>query len=590
MVGTASYELAMTRAVETLGRIPSPPRLFLRILVIFFVIEGAVMLILPSIEGFVPVAALIVDDVLLMVLSAPFLWFAVVRPLRGVALREHARAATVLAHARDGIVTINSHGMVESFNPAAERIFGYAAEEVLDRPVTMLVPARYRDAHRRRLEELAGTNASRVLERVLEGHGLRKDGTDFPVELSLATWRAREGTFHTAVVRDITERKHAEETMQARTNQLEAIRAVAAEITGELELDALLNLITRRAAELLGVKSGSVLLWDEQSQQFCPRTWCGFGDWFKTVKLGLGEGLIGAITPQRQGWIIRDCSASPHVFPDLSEKLGTSSLVDQPLVFRDRLLGAIILSNQGTQRVFTEQDLETLGLFADQAAITIENARLYQEVQSLAIVKERQRLAREMHDSFAQTLGLLHLQLGKVREDHAGIDPHLTAALNDLTRMSEHAYDELRQSIFGLRTMVSRGLGWIPTLTEYLHEFSTRTGIRVTLQTSEEVPDRLPPATEVQFVRIIQEALANVQKHARADHARVRLEREAPWLRVTIEDNGQGFQRDGSDVGKPNHFGLQTMRERAESLGGRLEIVSAPGSGTRVIATVPGEV
>ena len=194
-----------------------------------------------------------------------------------------------------------------------------------------------------------------------------------------------------------------------------------------------------------------------------------------------------------------------------------------------------------------------------------------------------------MHDSFAQTLSLLHLQLRRVQERYAPIDAPLAAVLGDLTAITEHAHDELRQSLFGLRAMVSPGLGWVPTLTEYLREFSARTAVPVRLETVDGLPDRLPPATEVQLVRIIQESLANVAKHARAAHARVLLEADDHCVRVTIEDDGQGFRPEALAATTRTHFGLETMRERAESAGGKLDIDSAPGRGTRIVATLPRE-
>ena len=144
----------------------------------------------------------------------------------------------------------------------------------------------------------------------------------------------------------------------------------------------------------------------------------------------------------------------------------------------------------------------------------------------------------------------------------------------------------MRQSIFGLRTFVSRGLSLVPTLTEYLHEFSAHNGIAVELEVPGGPLGPVPPASEVQAVRIIQEALMNVRKHAAADRARVRLQRDGAWLRVTVEDDGVGWDRAASPNGL--HFGLQMMRERAEGLGGRLEVETAPGRGTRVVATLPG--
>ena len=566
-----------------LARIPSPSVLFFRVVVIFFFTEAAVMLVLPRLLGATDdFAASIVDGTLLIVASAPLLWLLVIRPLRGSAVEEHQRAATILAHASDGILTIDSRASLESFNPAAERLFGYRAEEVLGRSVAVLLPERHRPPHGLALERIPQTAAPANV-----AHGLRKDGSEFAMELSLTTWTAARRIFRTAVVRDITERQRAEEALRARTSQLEAVRAVAGEITREPELSTVLNLITLRAAELFGVRSGSVLLWDNEAQQLRPKTWYGFGDRSKATSFSLGEGFAGVVAQRRHGMFVNDYSTSPFASPPASEAFGTSALVGQPLLYRDRLLGVIILSSLGTERMFTSQDVDLLGLFADQAAIAIENARLYEEVQSLAILQERQRIAREMHDSFAQTLGALHLHLLRTKERYEPTNSDLAAVLGDLSTITEHAYDELRQSIFGLRATVSHGLGWIPTLTQYLHEFSARTAIQVQFESADGLPARLPPATEVQLVRIIQESLANVHKHAKAEHARVRLQLEDQWLRVTIEDDGQGFQSDVLTGTARIHFGLEMMRERAEGVGGTFKIDSVPGCGTRIVARMP---
>lgn len=575
----------MRQATGASSHIPSPLRLFLGILAIVFLAEGVVMLLLPVLLGTGRRAAEpIVDAVLLIVLSAPFLWWSVVRPLRHTALAEHARAATLVANARDGIITVNDEGRVESFNPAAERIFGYEADDVLGEAMTLLVPERHRDA------DLLGTEnvrTSGAAGKSLELHGLRKDGGEFPMELSVTTWKVPEKAFHTVIVRDITERKQAEEALRTRTSQLEVVRAVGAEITRELDLNKVLDLITRRAAELLRVASGVVWLWDEQTQQLRPHRWHGFAEWIAGIRLKLGEGVMGTVAQQRQGMIVHDYSASAYALPACSERLGTSALLVQPLIYRDRLLGVIALSDQGTERTFTDQDLEMLHLLAAQAAIAIENARLYETVGSLAILQERERLAREMHDGLAQALAVLCLKLQQAQEDAAAGQPIRT--VQAMIDIAEEAYEELRVSIFGLRPAVYRGPGLIPSLTEYLHEFRTQHGIPVEMLVAGNRRIDLPLASEVQVIRIVQEALNNVVRHAGACRAWVRLEREDPWVRITIEDDGRGF--DSGVMGSPDRrrFGLQTMQERAEGLGGTLEIHTEPGRGTRIVATLPGK-
>ena len=192
-----------------------------------------------------------------------------------------------------------------------------------------------------------------------------------------------------------------------------------------------------------------------------------------------------------------------------------------------------------------------------------------------------------MHDGLAQSLGLLHMKLSALGS--AAGPPAMADAIREMTHIAQHAYEEARQSIFGLRTFVSRGLGLVPTLTEYLHEFSAQNGIPVALEVADGSLGPLSPASEVQAVRIIQEALTNVRKHAAAERAWVRLQKDGPWLRVSVEDDGVGWNREAPTSRDRLHFGLDTMRERAEGLGGTVEIDTAPGRGTRVVATLPRE-
>ncbi|HWU38580.1 MAG TPA: sensor histidine kinase, partial [Candidatus Acidoferrum sp.] len=220
--------------------------------------------------------------------------------------------------------------------------------------------------------------------------------------------------------------------------------------------------------------------------------------------------------------------------------------------------------------------------------IAIEKARLYEEVRSLATLEERERIAREMHDGLAQALGLLHIKLQAAQERAASPDPaQMTIALQEMTAITDRAYEEVRQSIFGLRTMVARGLGLIPSLTEYLHEFSAQSGIPVELEVVEGLSGHLSHASELQLIRIVQEALANVLKHAKAGRAWVRLHRQGSEIRLSIEDDGRGF--DTTILTSPSHrrFGLQTMRERAKAVGGSLDIESELGRGTRIVASLP---
>ena len=208
--------------------------------------------------------------------------------------------------------------------------------------------------------------------------------------------------------------------------------------------------------------------------------------------------------------------------------------------------------------------------------------------EAMAVIKERQRIAREMHDSLAQALGYLHLKLADLqgRAGAGGTAPS-EVELADLKRVARDAYEEARQAIFGLRGMVSRSLGLIPTLTEYLHDWSRQTAIVVDLQVGADEAIKLPPVVEVQLIGIIQEALANVRKHAGVRHVLVSVERHDEAARVAIHDDGRGFDPSAEAGGSNGRFGLETMRERAESVGGKFAISSRPGQGTRVEVELP---
>ena len=168
----------MKQRDRRIATFPSPLRLFLRVLAIVFLAEAVTMLILPLLlPGARSATTAIADAFLLVVLSAPFLWWFVVRPLRSTAVAERVRATTIVAHAVDGIITINERGVVESCNQAAENIFGYGAEEVAGKPVTDLMPEQYRNAHWGGLERLSSTGESRIIGKTIEVSGLRRDGT-----------------------------------------------------------------------------------------------------------------------------------------------------------------------------------------------------------------------------------------------------------------------------------------------------------------------------------------------------------------------------------------------------------------------------
>ncbi len=176
---------------------------------------------------------------------------------------------------------------------------------------------------------------------------------------------------------------------------------------------------------------------------------------------------------------------------------------------------------------------------------------------------------------------------GAPERPEVGGSPRVAKELEDLAELTEEAYRDVREAILGLResSRVDRGL--VESLRAYLEKYSHQSGVKATLESTLGGEPALQPRTEVQVIRVIQEALTNVRKHSGAGSAVVRLSERDDAVRIVVEDDGRGFDLTGTLFGRDG-YGLHTMRERMELIGGTLTIDSTPGSGTRVIATIPG--
>jgi len=205
-----------------------------------------------------------------------------------------------------------------------------------------------------------------------------------------------------------------------------------------------------------------------------------------------------------------------------------------------------------------------------------------------AVLEERSRLSRELHDGLAQLAAFLLVRLDTVTDLVAA--NRRSEALAELERMrgvTDDLYKDVRESISDLRTGVAeRGLA--TALRDYVDEYEERHDIQVTLH-GEELAEGLRPLSALQLLRIVQEALANVRKHSGASRASISFTGMPGGVQVVIADVGRGFEpARSSESGRPN-FGLVSMRERTESIGGTFVVDSAPGGGTRVLVSVPFE-
>ena len=255
-----------------------------------------------------------------------------------------------------------------------------------------------------------------------------------------------------------------------------------------------------------------------------------------------------------------------------------------PLLVQDHVVGMLTLDHDQPGH-YTPRHADLALTIANQAAIAIENARLFEQAQSLAVMVERQRLARELHDSVSQAL--YGIALG-ARTARALLDRDPAAAIEPIeyvAALANAGMTEMRALIFELRPESLEAEGLVVALTKHADALRARHQLDVQIDLCAE-PD-LPLATKEALYRIAQESLHNIVKHARANVVVLRVcapTPQSPVLALEIRDDGIGFDPDGAF---PGHLGLRSMRERASRLGGTLVIDSAPGRGTQIQVRVP---
>lgn len=254
-----------------------------------------------------------------------------------------------------------------------------------------------------------------------------------------------------------------------------------------------------------------------------------------------------------------------------------------PLRHRGEVVGVFNLFLQRAGAL-PEEVRALFGAIGEHLGMALENARLSRENTRITLMNERQLLAGQVHDSIAQTLAYARMRAGALQRARDEGDPALAERhLAELQTALDAAYAELRGLIGKFRQPINpRGL--LAALRDAIDAFRARTGVQVELEERTPAPE-LTPEQEVQVFHIIQEALANVERHAEARSVRIVIDRVDRRHRVLIEDDGAGI--DAGDAAAPGHFGLAIMRERAAQLGGGLELGARPGGGTRLRLSFP---
>jgi signal transduction histidine kinase len=297
----------------------------------------------------------------------------------------------------------------------------------------------------------------------------------------------------------------------------------------------------------------------------------------------LNLGLTGRAARSGQTVRAEDVSAEPGYFV-VAERSATRSELCVPIVASGRTLGLLNLESPDLA-AFNDDDVAILETVADVLAGTLENARLYRRAQAAAVLEERNRLARELHDSVSQQLFSMTLTAPAARAQLEKNPQRAAAQLERLQETATAALAEMRALIFQLRPPALRDQGLVAALQQHAQALSHREGLAIALSVVGD--DRLARGLEQPLFRIVQEALNNVVKHADAHNVTVSLEFGVERVLVRIIDDGQGFDPQATPSGQGRHLGMISMRERAVEIGGTMDLRSMIGGGTEVTVTVP---
>jgi signal transduction histidine kinase len=277
----------------------------------------------------------------------------------------------------------------------------------------------------------------------------------------------------------------------------------------------------------------------------------------------------------------------PTAVPGGESVLAGHAYIGAPMCARGKILGVLsVIGPAG--REFSAEEAALLASIAEQVGVAVENAQLYEQAEALAVAEERQRLAREIHDTLAQGFTGIKLQLEAVESalerEEAGL---ALARLSSARRLANQSLAEARRSVWALRSTSLEKKRLEDALRDSVRGLTDGTGLAVTIEVEDPLP-RFPTELERDLLRVAQEAVMNVVKHAQARNLAIEIGYEEKQIVLRVEDDGRGFATDAVEGSRADGsgFGLTAIRERVARHGGRLEIDSHHGRGTRITVCI----
>jgi signal transduction histidine kinase len=370
---------------------------------------------------------------------------------------------------------------------------------------------------------------------------------------------------------------------------LEALDSAVRGIAGVLDVDRVLQLIVDRVRDLVDAEYAALGIVGEDGSMLERFVTSGISD-ERRAKIGdlpRGHGLLGLIIRENRSFRIPDIATDRrrHGFPPHHPEM--HAFLGVPVAVMGRSVGNLYLTNKRGAAEFSGDDQALVEMFALHAGIAIENARLHARVHRLAVVEERERISKDLHDGIIQSIYAVTLALDDVEEI---VDEDRPEAVRRLDRAIDALHGtirDIRNFIFGLRPVLLEAGGLSTAFETLADDVRLNAGLVVEVSADPSVEFDLPMVATAELLSITREALSNTARHADANRVEVELVGEGDRVRLTIADDGSGFDP-AAEVGAEHH-GLANMQARAARLGGVMEIASRPGEGTRIIVLVPAD-
>jgi signal transduction histidine kinase len=382
--------------------------------------------------------------------------------------------------------------------------------------------------------------------------------------------------------------EHPPDPTPLTVDELEALVDATREIASILELEPVLQLIVDRVRGLVGAEYAALgIVGAEGRIERFVTSGISAEDRARIGAFPRGRGLLGLIIRDGRSYRIADIGEHPDSAGFPPNHPAMTSFLGVPVSIHGRSVGNLYLTNKLDAPEFSEADRLLVEMFSLRAGIAIENARLHEQVQRLAVVEERERISRDLHDGIIQAIYGVALSLEDVptlmESDPLEAEVRVDRAIDSLNM----AIREIRNFILGLRSELLHGADVVAGMATLAEEFAA-TGpadVDLDLGVDSEVMARLPMTHRVQLLQMTREALSNAARHARAKRIRLAMHANDGSLDLTVDDDGIGF--DAANEPPAGHLGLANLRQRAAALGGIMTIESSPGEGTHLSIRIP---